>query len=194
MAGVGRRLAEKIAEIVETGDLRKLDEMSSREDLKAIRMFTGVYGVGPAKAELFVNQGFRSLDDLLTKVSLTRTQKIGIKHYEDFLERIPRQEAALIEKTVISKIFSLMSRKILFVETLFVSILKVKEAALELNEGLVVTTCGSYRRGKPSCGDVDILITHPDGHSHKGIFSSLLDSLHKKGLTYKYVLRLGVKF
>ncbi len=77
---------------------------------------------------------------------------------------------------------------------MFVSILKVKEAALELNEGLVVTTCGSYRRGKPTCGDVDILITHLDGHSHKGIFSSLLDSLHKKGLTDQYFVRLGIKF
>lgn len=42
-------------------------------------------------------------------------------------------------------------------------------------------TCGSYRRGKPTCGDVDILITHPDGRSHKGIFSQLIQLLKEDG-------------
>ena len=60
--------------------------------------------MGQTKAELFVNQGFRTLEDLSTKAILTRSQKIGIKHYEDFLQRIPREEAEDIEKTVIFKI------------------------------------------------------------------------------------------
>ncbi len=40
--------------------------------------------------------------------------------------------------------------------------------------GMEVVTCGSYRRGKPTCGDIDLLITHPDGRSHKGVFEQLL--------------------
>lgn len=59
--------------------------------------------------------------------------------------------------------------------------LKVKDAALSLNPGLIIQTCGSFRRGKPTCGDVDILITHPDGISHEDIFNKLIDLLHEKG-------------
>lgn len=59
--------------------------------------------------------------------------------------------------------------------------IKVKEAALTINSGLIVETCGSYRRGKPTCGDVDILVTHPDGHSHKNIFGKIIEKLHEIG-------------
>lgn len=59
--------------------------------------------------------------------------------------------------------------------------LKVRQAALALKPGLVCVACGSYRRGKATCGDVDVLVTHPDGQSHRGLFSKLLDSLHESG-------------
>lgn len=45
-------------------------------------------------------QGFRTLDDLRTKAKLTHQQKIGLKHYEDILDRMPRTEAAAIEQVV----------------------------------------------------------------------------------------------
>lgn len=46
------------------------------------------------------HQGFRTLDDIRTKAHLTNSQKIGLKHYDDFLDRMPREEAAAIEKVV----------------------------------------------------------------------------------------------
>ncbi|XP_073210669.1 DNA polymerase lambda isoform X2 [Lepidochelys kempii] len=58
---------------------------------------------------------------------------------------------------------------------------QVREAAQSLNPGLVCMACGSYRRGKATCGDVDVLVTHPDGQSHRGIFGKLLDSLRQSG-------------
>lgn len=48
----------------------------------------------------FVYQGFRTLEDIRTKAHLSNTQKIGLKYYEDFLDRMPRGEAAAIEKVV----------------------------------------------------------------------------------------------
>ncbi|XP_044881606.1 DNA polymerase lambda isoform X5 [Mauremys mutica] len=101
-------------------------------------------------------QGFRTLDDIRTKAPLTSQQAVGLKHYEDFLARMPREEAAEIEQTV-------------------------REAARSLNPGLVCVACGSYRRGKATCGDVDVLVTHPDGQSHRGVFGKLLDSLRRSG-------------
>lgn len=59
--------------------------------------------------------------------------------------------------------------------------LKVRQAALALKPGLLCVACGSYRRGKPTCGDVDVLVTHPDGQSHRGVFNKLLDSLRRSG-------------
>lgn len=54
----------------------------------------------------FVLQGFRTLEDIRTKAHLNNTQKIGLKHYNDFLDRMPREEAAAIEKVVMNLNFS----------------------------------------------------------------------------------------
>jgi len=45
----------------------------------------------------------------------------------------------------------------------------------------VAHACGSYRRGRATCGDVDILVTHPDGKSHRNIFGKLLAKLKSQG-------------
>lgn len=58
----------------------------------------------------------------------------------------------------------------------------MKEAAHSVDAQLVVMACGSYRRGKSTCGDVDVLITHPDGQSHKGVFNKVLHLLHQSGM------------
>ena len=57
----------------------------------------------------------------------------------------------------------------------------MKEIAHKIDEGLEVVTCGSYRRGKPTCGDIDILVTHPDGRSHRGRLTTFLEEGHKCG-------------
>lgn len=44
--------------------------------------------------------------------------------------------------------------------------------------------CGSYRRGKVTCGDLDVLITHPtesDDETLSTVFRSLIADLHSKG-------------
>ncbi|NWS71617.1 DPOLL polymerase, partial [Crotophaga sulcirostris] len=152
--GIGKRMAEKILEILESGHLRKLDHIS--ESVPVLELFSNVWGAGVKTAQNWYQLGFRTLDDIRTKATLTSQQAVGLKHYRDFLERMPREEAAEIEQTV-------------------------RQAALALKPGLVCVACGSYRRGKPTCGDVDVLITHPDGQSHRGVFSKLLDSLHRSG-------------
>ena len=46
---------------------------------------------------------------------------------------------------------------------------------------LKVEACGSYRRGKQTCGDIDILITKKDGSSIKGIVEKVVVHLEKEG-------------
>ncbi|XP_027623192.1 DNA polymerase lambda isoform X2 [Tupaia chinensis] len=152
--GIGKRMAEKVLEILESGHLRKLDHVS--DSVPVLELFSNIWGAGTKTARMWYYQGFRSLEDIRTQATLTTQQAIGLKHYDDFLDRMPREEAAEIEQTV-------------------------REAAQALNPGLLCVACGSYRRGKATCGDVDVLVTHPDGRSHQGVFRLLLDSLRQRG-------------
>ena len=57
----------------------------------------------------------------------------------------------------------------------------MRAAVNEIDPGLVAMACGSFRRGKATCGDVDVLITHPDGKSHRGVFHLILNKLKQTG-------------
>ena len=46
------------------------------------------------------SQGYRTLDELKVSGQLNRHQLIGLAHYDEFLERMPREEASEIEQTV----------------------------------------------------------------------------------------------
>ena len=98
--------------------------------------------------------GLRTLDDLRARQAelLTRQQRIGLRHYDDFLARIPRTEVQEIE--------SIVARVCCAIDPAFSAV-----------------ACGSYRRGKATSGDVDILITHPDGESHRSVLRILLRRL-----------------
>ena len=135
---IGHRLALKIEEIVNTGHLRRLDATAADPHDKLLHTFTGIYGAGYAQANAWIQAGYTSLADLLARANLTTNQRIGILHHADFQARIPRAEAAAHGAFVRS-------------------VLKTLEAA----EGVELHLMGSYRRGKESCGDVDMLLTHP---------------------------------
>ena len=45
-----------------------------------------------------------------------------------------------------------------------------------------VTPCGSYRRGKPSSGDVDVLITRRDGRAYSTLMQQVLQALEANGV------------
>ena len=90
---------------------------------------------------------------------LTAQQRIGLQHYEDLQAKIPRAEVALIERTVC-------------------------DAARAIVPGALAVCCGSYRRGMPSSGDCDVLITLPTTPAEGREFTelhALLSSLERSG-------------
>lgn len=85
-------------------------------------------------------------------------QQIGLKYYEHFKERIPREEVEkLLEKV----------RK---------GCSKVAGANAKY---LSVEACGSFRRGRPTCGDIDVLITYTNGLPIKGLCQQVVEELER---------------
>ncbi|RDW76408.1 DNA-directed DNA polymerase IV [Aspergillus mulundensis] len=135
--GIGERLADKIEEIVLTNRLRRLENTSNTAEDRLLQTFLGVYGAGLAVASRWIAQGYKSLDDLRTRATLTQSQRIGLEHYFDFSQRIPRSEVQEHGDYV---------RRV------------VQKESPEME----VIIGGSYRRGAADCGDIDLLITRSD--------------------------------
>jgi len=156
--GIGAQIAKKIDELIATGKLDKLEKIRADDSNSSINLFTRVAGIGPAKARMLVDAGHNSIQDLRDNPdSLSKAQKIGLRHFEDFEKRIPRAEIQEIE-TVLKKHIS------------------------ELDKKFTATVCGSYRRGLPTSGDIDVLLTHPKFTSSVDATS---DSHHPKHASSK---------
>ncbi|CAG8490580.1 33747_t:CDS:10 [Racocetra persica] len=151
--GIGHRIAEKIAEIINTGNLKRLQHFSEGDEI--IKKFS----IGASTAMKWYAKGYRTFDDIINNVKLTHAQRIGIEYFDDLQERIPRDEVTEISK-------------------------RVKEVASKIDPDLLCITVGSYIRGQPTCGDIDILITKSglDGKKDYDAFSKLLNILHEQGL------------
>lgn len=141
--GVGEKIAKRIDEILETGSLKELNNISSNDksndNLENLLLITGV---GPARAKKWLAEGIKNIDDVReaiknNKITATHHIDIGIKYYEDFQKMIPRGEIDIM-KGIISTSMKKVDSKLIF------------------------EICGSYRRGVSESGDIDILVSHPD--------------------------------
>lgn len=139
LPGVGEKLAVKIREIFQTGELHQAKEVQHESTFDIRNALLNIYGVGPVKAqELVRKHGIRSLDDLRARQDelLNEKQRIGLAHYDDLIARIPRAEMKKHERVL----------------------LKAMAAVDARFKGEVV---GSFRRGAADSGDVDFLLTLP---------------------------------
>jgi DNA polymerase IV len=136
LPGIGERLAAKIEEIAWTKTLQRLENVENDPTDQTVQKFAQIYGVGYQQAARWVSAGYRTFKDLEENVKLTDNQKIGIAHYDDFLQRIPRDEVTRLGAIV-------------------------RDEAHRLDPQLQVTIMGSYRRGAQNSGDIDLMITKP---------------------------------
>ena len=158
ISGVGEQIRKKIKEILETGGLKAADKAKEDLQLNAVDTLTGVYGIGVVKAKALIESGIKTIDKLRSEVVanpklLNEKQKIGLKYYDDIMERIPRAEMKEHEKLLLSNLDKDM-------------------------KGVVV---GSYRRGLESSGDIDVLITMNEGIDQKDAFASYIERLVSNG-------------
>jgi DNA polymerase/3'-5' exonuclease PolX len=160
--GIGAKMKAKFKEIFETGKLASAENAKANPEFTAFRDLLNVYGVGPVKARQFIDKGIRGIKDMRELVAkdasaLTAAQKLGLRYYEDTLERIPRAEIDE-HRAVLQKAFTAV--------------------------GLTMEIVGSYRRGAANSGDIDVLITGPKslGKSKmSAAFKTAVDGLEAGG-------------
>ncbi|KAK8769085.1 DNA polymerase beta-like [Amblyomma americanum] len=170
LPGIGAKISQKIAEFLRTGKVSKLEKVRSDESTSAIQELTRVSGIGPAHAKSLYDRGIRSVDELRqNQDALTEHQKIGLRHLEDFEKRIPREEVALLEARVVDELN-------------------------QFDEDYQAVACGSYRRGLPTSGDIDVLVCHKSYRSTDKrppkLLARLVEHLRQAGLVTD-VMSLG---
>lgn len=80
LSGIGEKISKKIDEFLQTGKLRKLENIHQDEDAQAISLLTRVSGIGPVKAAELVKSGIKTIEDLKKNESkLTHHQILGLK-------------------------------------------------------------------------------------------------------------------
>ena len=135
--GIGPKIGAKIDEILERGKLEILEMVSveEKEARKVIVNFKRIWGVGENTAEDWYKMGYRKLEDL-PLLLLNTQQRLGLIHLKDLEKTTSRMDAKEIGAIINSDVQHLVKGTY---------------------EAVIV---GSYRRGKPTSKDVDILL-HP---------------------------------
>jgi DNA polymerase lambda len=143
-----------------TGKLGKTDYLKDDERNNTLKLLTGVWGIGMGLANKLYREGIKTIDDLRkNQEMLNKNQKIGLRYYEEIKQRIPRDECEEVLAIVKTELFTILPEELLQIQL-----------------------CGSYRRGKATCGDMDILITRNDEGGIEGILQTLIDKLMAQGL------------
>lgn len=154
--GVGKKIYDKIKEIIDTGELKQLERYTS--EIQAINELTKVHGIGPSKAkELVKDHGISKIEQLKEHPELLNAvQKVGLKYVDDFQKRIPRAEMEKHESFVTGIV-------------------------QKLDPKLRAEVVGSYRRGAKDSGDIDVIITHDDNpENYDGIIKQIVDHMKKE--------------
>lgn len=142
--GFGKGTIDRIQQILSKGFLPEIKELENKysklsEKNKVVDELVEVVGIGKSIAtELIDKYGITSLQDLKVRVKAKTIDvndkiKLGLKYAGKFETKIPRK--------IITRIHDL-----------------VYDVAKTSNPNLIITICGSYRRGLPQSSDIDILV------------------------------------
>lgn len=166
--GIGKRMEEHIDEILETGTMDKRLARENDPQRQAIHNLKQIHGVGDKAAATLYKLGFINIQEIREALAcederlsfLSASQRAGIEHYEDLQLRIPRAEMESVHSVI-------------------------RNAADHVYghvPDLVAEIVGSYRRGKETSGDIDIIITSPS-HEHEYLsLAPLIQYLEREGL------------
>lgn len=134
--GVGDAISDKTIEMLYTGKMNALEKLKCDPTLQHKLDILRVSGIGIKKYEQLVEQNITTLQALkeahaTQTVTLTHAQTLGLTYYDDLQSRIPHREAKTLDMHL---------------------------QTLPLQDNQRVQFVGSYRRKKPTSGDIDILL------------------------------------
>jgi DNA polymerase (family 10) len=160
--GVGKAIAGKIGELLDTGELQYYNRLQEKAP-PGVRELLRVPGVGPRTAgRLYRELGITSLAELKRAAEegrLATLKGFGAKMIEGILQGISvaeRQERRMLLAHAL--------------ETAEELILALRTAAPALRQA---TYAGSLRRGRPTVGDLDILVAADDASAVVRAFTTL---------------------
>jgi DNA polymerase/3'-5' exonuclease PolX len=176
--GVGKGTIDRINEIIKTGTLEELrDDVD--EIANSIKDLTSIINIGEKIAEKFVRDyDIKSVKELKKaikngKIEVNDKIALGLKYHDIVKGNIPRAEVTDMEKYV-------------------------KKIAYGINKDIIVKVCGSYRRGKSTSNDIDVVIFHPkyktrdyiknsNSYSLDKLLVTLVDTLYDKGFLLEHL-------
>jgi DNA polymerase (family 10) len=160
---VGKVIAEKIDELLETGQLTFYEKLAAEVPAGVVDILH-VNGVGPKKAKMFwQDAGITSLEELEAAAragKLNNLPGMGEKSVARILEGIESLKRRSAEtRTPLGVALPAAE-----------AILSVLTALPGVGRGAIA---GSIRRGKPTIGDVDLLVTADDAAPVMDVFTSM---------------------
>ena len=152
--GIGKSIIEKIMQIVSTGTCKQYEDIKDIKDIK--ELFMEIHGVGSVKAKQ-LSGIFKSMEELKNCATLdnylNETQLKGLKYHEDIKKRIPYLEIYKHEKVL-------------------------KQILKEIDSTAELIITGSFRRGKETSGDIDVLIKTPSVRN-SSIYEKFIEKLNE---------------
>ena len=156
--GVGASIAEKIAEYLETGELAYHAELKADLPID-IDAITSVEGVGPKTAEtLYRELGVATLEDLEREARAGRIAELdgfGERSQQNILDHLDLAKRGR-ERMLLGRAFPLAR--------------SVEDRLREAEAFDRVDVVGSFRRRRPTVGDIDVLATAADPAAAMDVF------------------------
>lgn len=153
LPGIGADLAGKIAELVSSGGLRALEKLR-RLVPAGLRQLLNLPGLGPVRVRaLYTGLGVRGIEDLRRALAAGRLSTL--RRFGPTLE-------ARLRSAVAAEVANGTARRLpLSVAAQYAEPLR---AYLQAIRGVTrVEIAGSYRRGRDTVGDLDVLVCAPRG-------------------------------
>uniref|UniRef100_A0A3P9C2M1 DNA-directed DNA/RNA polymerase mu n=1 Tax=Maylandia zebra TaxID=106582 RepID=A0A3P9C2M1_9CICH len=163
---LGEHSLRVIKDVLENGVSSEVESTKQSKRYKALKILTGIFGVGAKTADRWIREGIYNLEQLRhSGQTLNRAQKSGLEHYDDLNEPVTKAEADAIGEIVQKAVDSVLT-------------------------GSQVALTGGFRRGKLTGHDVDFLITHPEEGKEVGLMPKVVAWLESRGfLLYQKTTR-----
>lgn len=179
LKGIGKRIYEKIIEILKTKKLKAISKIPKKSEKEQIvDLFSTILGVGDKTAINWYDKGYRTIEDL-SDIKLNRTQKIGLQYIDDLLLKIPRKEIECGYQPYIKYGLDSLNNS--------------KKSKNKYEFKFIIA--GSYRRKKSFSNDIDVLITElTENYDNEDLMNLIIEHFKEIGLIIEELTKGKSKF